>query len=147
MFNKTIQSMKSAIQPSQAHIEDLKEDFNTRMAKLMKHRDASEQKPMEADFSAVLRAWGIEEQEISHVLDMLRLRMAIYLLPLLMALLVLFQVGISVISCVSVLLCVFVSAIGIITAKWRIKILTSRQFISFRHWLCSSLFRLGKQQA
>lgn len=147
MFKKSISSMRSAIQPSQDHIKGLKEDFNTRMAKLMKHRDTSEQKPMEENFSAVLQAWGIEEQEITHVLQMLRVRMGIFLLPLLMSLLMIWQIGISVIIFIAVFLCLAVSVMGIVTTMWRIKILASRRFIPFRHWLWSSFFRMGKKQA
>lgn len=150
MFTKAKNKIWSAIQPSKAHIEDLKGDINMRLANLLKDRDAGEQKTLEDDFAAVLQAWGIADQEIPHVLSMLKIRACLFLLPLLLAVVVIWQAEI-VVSLLVTFLCLLVSVAGLSTTLWRSDILKFRRFIPFRQWLCEIFnefllpFGLGKK--
>ena len=85
---------------------------------------------LEGNFQLVLNAWGMRESDIPHVLQSLRLRLLVFLVPLVLAVFTLFQ-DLYLASAILAL----VSLVGFLMIKWRISILESRRFRPFHRAL------------
>ena len=141
LFQKTLQRMKTAtsrrLTPSREHIVGLQEDIAHRLSPLRQERHKEEQDALCEDFSRVLVAWGIEEGQMPGVVRDLKLRLACFALPFLLAAVLCTQAAYisRLLLIVCVLACVVVSVIGVFTTLWRLWVLESRRFLPIGVWL------------
>ena len=140
-FQKTLQRLKTAASqrfaPSREHIAGLQEDITNRLSPLRQGRSEEEQEALREDFFRVLVAWGIDEDQLPGVMRDLRLRLACFALPLLMAAVLCTQAAYisRLLLIVCVLACVIVSVVGVFTTLWRLWVLESRTFLPIGVWL------------
>lgn len=128
-FSRKKQRIEEMTQPTLEHWSDLNADFRERRRNLLRNRTVN-QDLLEGNFQLVLNAWGMRESDIPHVLQSLRLRLLVFLVPLVFAVFTLFQ-GLYLVSAILAL----VSLVGFLTTKWRISILESRRFRPFHRAL------------
>lgn len=130
----SLQSILDATNQSRRHIAGLRGDFSSRLAAFRNHRSAQEQAAMEDDFNLVLSAWGIDDTDILPVISALRLRLLIFIAPILACLIALAWshgwLFLLSLACIAPP-CLF----GMVTTLWRISILRNRRFIPLCRWL------------
>lgn len=136
MLKKTKQQLQNAVQPSKEHIASLWQDVRSKIHALKADRSADEQTVLSEDFAKVLAAWGIHESQIPSVLTALKLRLVVFAVPVLLAV-VLAQFKVGLVILIGILCCLAVSIVGLATTLWRIYVLTFREFVPFQKWLFS----------
>lgn len=136
MFQKTKNRIKDAVKPSQEHIASLRQDVRSKIHALKADRSADEQTVLSEDFAKVLATWGVHESQIPSVLTALKLRMVVFAVPVLLAV-VLAQFKVGLVILIGILCCLAVSIVGLATTLWRIYVLTFREFVPFQKWLFS----------
>ena len=133
LFWRTKELVTMVGQPGKESAKDLKESVanNTnalkkRLQDYAKNRDSDSAKGFETDFNTVLKAWGMTENDIPQVLKELKIRMSIFLVPVILA----FYLATKGSRIIAITL--MISAIlGFVTTLWRYNILEKRQFKSF----------------
>ena len=145
MLKNIKESITAQVSPTAEHLSELRGDFRSRLSSFKKDRSVECQQAVEDNFVQVLQAWGIEnESAIPGVITALRMRLLVFLLPILASSLVaaIWQ------SAASALTFFLVSApclFGLLATQWRISILGNRQFIPFPRWIFS-LFGYAKKR-
>lgn len=136
MFQKAKKRLAKAIFPSRDHISGIRSDMNARFRKLKTDRSEKLQEALEADFNFVLLSWGISIQEIPSAIRDLRLRLAVFSIPIFLAC-VLFYQGLDggAMLFVASLPCLAVGLTGLLTTCWRLHVLRHRRFLPFHRWL------------
>lgn len=128
-----------SIEPSKENITSLRADFSSRVMNLRTNRSSDFQKELEADFSRVLHAWGITEEELPTTIRALRLRLLICAIPLGLGVVLAIRAEALPLSLpillASLLLLVAAGVSGVSTTLWRLSVLESRTFIPFCQWL------------
>lgn len=141
MLKKIITSQKQRIvdltQPTLDHWDDLSADFKSRRSNFFRNRSVS-QGLLEDNFQLLLNAWGMSKADIPVVIRTLKVRVAILLLPLLLAALLAAQ-GFLILSLIISAAVVF----SVSTTLWRISILKSMRFSPY----CRALFGFFKKSA
>lgn len=114
----------SSSQDMNEHVTELKGNIRNRMDHLYQQRSKEEQDRIAEDFAALLKAWGMTEDDIPRVLRELQIRTFIYFIGVLLAIILVIQ-G-SPISAIAVM---GVSFLAIATTVWRHQILEQRRYI------------------
>ena len=143
MFQRTrariSKAIHESIDPSKENIKSLRADFVSRIMRLKANRSSELQEELKAEFSNVLRAWGITEEELPATIRALRLRLLICAAPLGFGAVLAIQADAvplsSSILLSSLLLLVAAGVAGLFTTLWRLSVLESREFIPFCQWL------------
>ena len=141
--NGALSGVLTAFDQSKQHLTDLGSGVRSRLRDFRRGRSQSDQQQVAEDFSRVLPAWGIDDDNaIPAVIRALRLRYGVFVLPVAVCLVA----ALVMQTFVSFLVLAFVGApclLGILTTAWRVSILENRHFLSFPRWLlsCCGMFR------
>ena len=130
----SLQTILDTASLSGRHVAGLRGDFHSRMAAFRRNRAASEQAALEEDFTLVLAAWGMAEADIPGVVSALRLRLLVFLAPVLVCLLV-GAWSHSPLSFLSLACIAPPCLLGMVTTLWRISLLRHRRFTPLCRWL------------
>lgn len=137
MFDNFKESIRARIQPTSAHLASLRGDLRHRLQWFRAHRAPAERAVLEQDFVQVLRAWGIEDAaQLPLVLRELRLRLVVFVLPVVVCALAAFITPRAYVW-LAVALIVPPCLLGIVTTLWRMSVLKKQRFQPFTSWLCS----------
>jgi hypothetical protein len=146
MLEKIKDAVSSRISPTREHWSGLRDDLRGRLRGLRNNREAGQQKELEADFTRLLAAWGIEEETaIPGIITDLQIRCLILATPVLLA---------AVLTVLAQSFAVFLSLVfitppclfGFLTTLWRISVLERRAFTPFCRWLVNGLTRKTHNQ-
>ena len=129
-----IQTILDAASLSGRHVAGLRGNFCSRLASFRLHRSADEQQKLAEDFRHVLAAWGIADADIPGVITSLRLRLPVFLAPML-ACLVAGAYQQSLAAYLALVCIVPPCLFGMVTTLWRISILRHRRFTPLCRWL------------
>lgn len=129
-----IQTILDAASLSGRHVAGLRGDFRSRLAAFRLHRSADEQQKLAEDFRHVLAAWGIADADIPGVISALRLRLAIFTVPVAICMTAVFLLRDSA-SFLSLACIAPPCLLGMVTTLWRISILRHRRFTPLCRWL------------
>ncbi len=126
----SLSSVLAVAGESRQHLAELR----SRLAAFRRNRVASEQAALEGDFHLVLAAWGMADADIPGVVSVLRLRLLVFLAPVLACLLAAAWSQ----RPASWLALAFIAPpclLGMVTTLWRISILRNRRFTPLCRWL------------
>jgi hypothetical protein len=130
LSSAVIDADSPAIQDAKVAKSHIAERFSVLTGRLksmiLDDRRHADKKELIADFSLVLRAWGMEESDIPQVINEMYIRVGIYIALAAVALALVAQ-GRQIIG-VMLFIC---SCSGIVKALWRISVLDGRTFFSF----------------
>ena len=130
----SLQTILDTASLSGRHVTGLRGDFRSRMAAFRRNRAASEQTALEGDFTLVLAAWGMADADIPGVIRVLRLRVPLFIAPVVLcALAAIWQR--TMLSVIALCLVSLPCLLGILTTLWRISLLRNRRFLPFGRWL------------
>jgi hypothetical protein len=140
IFSDALSPAKHEAQQSAVHIGDVAARLRTRLAAMRTFRDLECAEAVAMDFSALLRAWGMTEQDIPRVIKEMRVRLVVYCALFALAGLVIAQgspvIGVAIFAC---------AMFGLITTHWRMLVLTGREYFPFPgHGLITALLRIKK---
>ena len=130
----SLQTILDTANLSGRHVVGLRGDFLSRLEAFQYHRSEEEQQELTEDFSRVLAAWGIADADIPGVITSLRLRLPIFLAPML-ACLVAGAYQQSLAAYLALVCIVPPCLFGMVTTLWRISILRHRRFTPLCRWL------------
>ena len=137
MFENAKEALRARIAPTSTHLSALRGDLQSRLRHFRAERTPEEQKALEEDFAQMLTAWGIADvAQLPAVLRELRLRLVVFILPVLVCL------GAALLTqrpavWLAVALVAPPCFFGILTTCWRVAVLKNRCFQPFTSWLCS----------
>ena len=135
-------AVENAVSPSRENISGIQADMDARLRGLRADRDATLQAALEEDFARVCAAWGIPPDGLANAIRLLRLRLAVFCVPVMLAAVLFYQRNeggaISLAASALLLLC---ACVGLLTTCWRLTVLCSRHFVPFRRWLLSAFSR------
>ena len=130
----SLQTILDTASLSGRHVAGLRGDFRSRLAAFRRHRSAEEQQELTEDFSRVLAAWGIADADIPGVITALRLRLLVFLTPMLACLMTAAwqqnPAAYLTLACIAP-----PCLLGMVTTLWRISLLKRRRFLPLSHWL------------
>ena len=130
----SLSSLLAVAGESRQHLAELRSGFRSRLAAFRRNRAASEQAALEEDFNLVLAAWGIADADIPGVIRVLRLRVPLFIAPVVLcALAAIWQR--TVLSVIALCLVSLPCLPGILTTRWGISLLRNRCFLPFGRWL------------
>ena len=116
------------------HVAGLRGDFRSRLNAFRRHRSAEEQLELTEDFRRVLAAWGLADADIPGVITALRLRLLVFLAPMLACLIAAAwsqnPAAWLTLACIAP-----PCLLGMVTTLWRISILKTRRFLPLCRWL------------
>ena len=129
-----LQTILDAASLSGRHVAGLRGDFRSRLAAFRRHRSAEEQQELTEDFRRVLAAWGLADADIPGVITALRLRLLVFLAPML-ACLIAAAWSQSLVARLALACIAPPCLLGMVTTLWRISILKTRHFLPLCRWL------------
>ena len=130
----SLSSILAVAGESRQHLAELRSGVRSRLAAFRLHRSAEEQQELAEDFRHVLAAWGIADADIPGVVSALRLRLLVFLAPVLACLLAAAWSH-SPVSFLSLACVAPPCLLGMVTTLWRISILRHRRFTPLCRWL------------
>ena len=140
MFQRIKNAVVTRISPTTTHLGELRQDFRSRLNHFKQDRSTVNRQVLEYDFNHVLMAWGIAtDADIPLVIRELRLRLLIFILPMLVCATVV-AITQNVASCLIFAIIAAPCLLGLITTGWRIAILKNRRFTPLLRWLLSAVF-------
>ena len=129
-----LQTILDTARLSGRHVTGLRGDFRSRLDAFRRHRSAEEQRELTVNFHHVLIAWGIADADIPGVIRVLRLRVPLFIAPVVLcALAAIWQR--TMLSVIALCLISLPCLLGILTTLWRISLLRNRRFLPFGRWL------------
>lgn len=129
-----LQTILDTASLSGRHVARLHDDFHSRLNAFRLHRSAETQQRLAEDFRHVLAAWGIADLDIPGVITALRLRLVIFVIPLLVCLIT--AAWSQRPATWLALACVTPPCLlGMLTTLWRISILRHRRFTPLCRWV------------
>lgn len=128
-----LQTILDAASLSGRHVAGLRGDFRSRLAAFRRHRSAEEQQELTEDFRRVLAAWGLADADIPGVITALRLRLLVFLAPMLACLIA--AASQSLVARLALACIAPPCLLGMVTTLWRISILKTRHFLPLCRWL------------
>ncbi len=145
MFKRIGNTIASRISPTRMHWTGLKQDALTRLRHFRHERDAGFQTMLEEDFSLLLQAWGIsDEEKIPGIILDLHLRCLLFAAPVIA---VLFH-ALALPDLFSLLLLALIAPpclLGLLVTRWRMSILRNRAFRPFHRWLTSCFVKKNQR--
>ena len=78
-----LQTILDTARLSGRHVAGLRGDIRSRLDAFRRHRSAEEQRELTVNFHHVLIAWGIADADIPGVISALRLRLPVFVVPVL----------------------------------------------------------------
>lgn len=137
MFDSFKEAIRARVRPTSAHLASLRGDLRNRLQWFRSHRTPAEQTELAQDFVQVLQAWGIEDAaQLPFVLRELRLRLLVFVLPVVVCALTEFITQRAYVWLAAALI-VPPCLLGIVTTLWRMAVLKEQRFQPFTGWLCS----------
>ena len=130
----SLQTILDTASLSGRHVAGLRGDFRSRLNAFRRHRTAEEQQELTEDFRRVLAAWGLADADIPGVLTALRLRLLVFLAPML-ACFIAAAWSQSLVARLALACIAPPCLLGMVTTLWRISILKTRRFLPLCRWL------------
>ena len=130
----SLSSLLAVAGESRQHLAELRSGFRSRLAAFRRNRAADEQQKLAEDFRHVLAAWGIADADIPGVISALRLRLPVFVVPVLACLITAAWLH-SPVSFLSLACIAPPCLLGMVTTLWRISILRHRRFTPLCRWL------------
>lgn len=130
----SLQTILDTASLSGRHVAGLRGDFRSRLNAFRHHRSAEEQQELTEDFRRVLVAWGIADADIPGVITALRLRLLVFLAPML-ACFIAAAWSQSLVARLALACIAPPCLLGMVTTLWRISILKTRRFLPLCRWL------------
>lgn len=130
----SLQNILDTASLSGRHVAGLRGDFRSRLNAFRRHRSAEEQQELTEDFRRVLAAWGLADADIPGVITALRLRLLVFLAPML-ACLIAAAWRQSLVTWLALACIAPPCLLGMVTTLWRISILKTRRFLPLCRWL------------
>ena len=129
-----IPSILQKILDTTRSVVGLRGDVRSRLDAFRRHRSAEEQRELTVNFHHVLIAWGIADADIPGVIRVLRLRVPLFIAPVVLcALAAIWQR--TMLSVIALCLISLPCLLGILTTLWRISLLRNRRFLPVGRWL------------
>lgn len=130
----SLQTILDTASLSGRHVAGLRGDFRSRLNAFRRHRSAEEQQELAEDFRRVLAAWGLADADIPGVITALRLRLLVFLAPML-ACFIAAAWSQSLVARLALACIAPPCLLGMVTTLWRISILKTRRFLPLCRWL------------
>ena len=130
----SLSSLLAVAGESRQHLAELRSGFRSRLAAFRRNRAEDEQQKLAEDFRHVLAAWGIADADIPGVISALRLRLPVFVVPVLACLITAAWLH-SPVSFLSLACIAPPCLLGMVTTLWRISILRHRRFTPLCRWL------------